>query len=1082
MLPILLAKAAQVHDKDGNRLQLSSHTLESSLYGAMVSSCFRMHNRKDRPSKRKLPDGDRLGGTHTVLRCFALLIDGVTRATLVPQGPHLVGVLAYGSLSSFQILQWSQVVLCISLVSSVRIMSGYAGTFLGSTFAKATGRFGSIPLIARLGGIALLLFYVATSGLSTTLHWLVVTSSLSSLLSGFMMGLTSPKSLTHEQSTLRGVTMDDESSSTSATSDPIPVAAKLRILGCSLSFLLQYLWLPDLSKHDPQERWNGTKLSVIAFVGGIVLLEVLFRVVLQFCSSPGERFGRATDLSTARTRLGSTSITPSGFHDGIETTQVTFSGFPLAEPLHHPIHKNVSNPSLRARGESFGYASSARSRVESSTSVDEFFDCRSVLSDFDDIHLVDEESAFSQASTELAIYRSRRCVFKDGRSAYVPPGESPSCVPSTYLSFHGGNQPRARAAWEETQRWRLEKRVWRIHTLPNPWFAKIKHAYPHFVHGHSKGGFPIIYEQPGQMDLKRLFMEGCQVEDMLYCYTFFMEFVSNVICTKDEVRAKLGPNPPPHGSSTWGIMVVMDVKGAGLSHLSGNVARYVKSAGDINSAHYPMSMKRAFVINAPFWLGGAWSGIKGLLPDSVQVDILSERMYPSALREYIDEDQIPPEYGGSSSFSLGQHPYEVELRQLVDRVAQADETEVDGEPSCTTSSADAAISASIGSSDPANVWQSVPAGASAYAGDGDAPLRRRLHSVDLARRGHITDKSWKGHSYSSTEVRHFALASILLGSYHALQAAAELSLPFWILSPASVGGLGYDPERSCIVLFCSSFVLLCLTRRGPLGAVLRLPHALPLKALRMSTGFGSLLLAVLAFATLKVPEGERTASAPLSAITIVFIACLVMASGTGRVAVRNLHGRAALDLAERANSSSLPQWLRAPVESGHISSLLASVSEVVGILCGAPLLCRCFSALSPLYVSCALLLLSWCHLLVYAFTFSPLARGALNHEGMSSSPTRNRRRQRCGCLPILGEAVAVSTGDVASLMEEGHWCSTPILHPPLHGRGEAVLPDESSKRASNRIRSFSDMPLILDPAMDCADEGDAFATISHKAM
>jgi hypothetical protein len=50
---------------------------------------------------------------------------------------------------------------------------------------------------------------------------------------------------------------------------------------------------------------------------------------------------------------------------------------------------------------------------------------------------------------------------------------------------------------------------------------------------------------------------------------------------------------------------------------------------------------------------------KGILPDSVQVDIRSEKNYFDSLSQYIDEDQIPTEYGGKSPFCLGQHPYEL---------------------------------------------------------------------------------------------------------------------------------------------------------------------------------------------------------------------------------------------------------------------------------------------------------------------------------------------------------------------------------------------------------------------------------------
>jgi hypothetical protein len=318
-------------------------------------------------------------------------------------------------------------------------------------------------------------------------------------------------------------------------------------------------------------------------------------------------------------------------------------------------------------------------RIDPSTGGEDFFDCRSVDSE---MMMMGPLSPFCNGEPqnasrianeeEIAQYRGGCCVYADGSPAVVQPGDSVGTIPENYLKFYNQDRVATQKAWVATQAWRLEQKVWRIHTLPNPWFSRIKESYPHFIHGHSKSGYPIIYEQPGRMNLKELFRSGCDIADMVHHYIFFVEFISNRICTRKDLRSLIGgPDAPAHNSSLWGTYVVMDVSGAGLSHLNGDVLKYLKRAGDINSQHYPLSMKRAFLVNSPFWLAGAWSGLKSILPASVPVDILSPTNYPSALRHYIDEDQIPIEYGGTSPYKLGEHPYELELKILVDEAASS---------------------------------------------------------------------------------------------------------------------------------------------------------------------------------------------------------------------------------------------------------------------------------------------------------------------------------------------------------------------------------------------------------------------------
>lgn len=267
--------------------------------------------------------------------------------------------------------------------------------------------------------------------------------------------------------------------------------------------------------------------------------------------------------------------------------------------------------------------------------------------------------------TEICRYKDGCCVYADGSPAYVPAGDCSGTVPTNFTVFYQYDANRARRAWEATQAWRRSQHVWKIHTLPNRWFPRIKEAYPHFIHGHSRTGCPIIYEQPGRMRLKELFRSDCQLADMIFHYQFLMEFLSNIICAREEVRS-ISASSSENDMSPWGLMVVMDVKGFGLSSLSTDVLSYLQQAGQVNKAHYPLCTKQAVLVNASYWLAGAFSTVKGLVPDSVQVDVASSRQCAKVLTKYIDPEQIPSEYGGTSPYRLGEHPYELSLRQLVE--------------------------------------------------------------------------------------------------------------------------------------------------------------------------------------------------------------------------------------------------------------------------------------------------------------------------------------------------------------------------------------------------------------------------------
>jgi hypothetical protein len=235
-------------------------------------------------------------------------------------------------------------------------------------------------------------------------------------------------------------------------------------------------------------------------------------------------------------------------------------------------------------------------------------------------------------------------------------------------------------------------------------------------------------------------------------------------------------------------------------------------------------MKRAFVINSPFWLAGAWSGLRGILPDSVQVDILSKTNYLAVLKEYIDVDQIPREYGGSSAYSLGDHPFELELRKLVIQANEAVEgsdneaVDVEAPPKEIRSPH---VSHCISDPDLESSYSNMENKA-LYSATELLPLRRRQKSVDhivVSRNENVGGwKRIKKVTFAGSEDDAFLLITLLHFLTSVSQGFLECSLPLWMSSSTLKGGSGYSPAGCGLSILSCTLLLLAAVRSRRAGA------------------------------------------------------------------------------------------------------------------------------------------------------------------------------------------------------------------------------------------------------------------------
>ncbi|GMH68792.1 hypothetical protein TL16_g05007 [Triparma laevis f. inornata] len=351
------------------------------------------------------------------------------------------------------------------------------------------------------------------------------------------------------------------------------------------------------------------------------------------------------------------------------------SGF--AFNVNHPMRDNEGQGSGQVDGDlEMGESGSGESegflgqRSRARTNTDEFFECLDDDEEDDDDSGGDgDEDGNSNAEEATTVYKNRRIINEaTGEVSNVPPTLKVSQPPENFIKA-AGSMHAAKKMWAAHLAWRKSSRIGSIHTRPHTHFDLVKVHYPHFIHGCSRDGYPVVYEQPGKMDLKGLFDKGLTIDDMIHHFIYHMEFLTQV--TRQRIRRETKMPPPSEAIS--GLVVVMDVKGLSLSKLNGPVLKYLKAAGDMTNNHYPGSQHRVLIVNAPFWFSGAWGGIKNVLPrETAEAANVASTNFLSSLTAHIDPGQIPREYGGSSNHPATLHPYELELRNYVESYCEED--------------------------------------------------------------------------------------------------------------------------------------------------------------------------------------------------------------------------------------------------------------------------------------------------------------------------------------------------------------------------------------------------------------------------
>ena len=167
--------------------------------------------------------------------------------------------------------------------------------------------------------------------------------------------------------------------------------------------------------------------------------------------------------------------------------------------------------------------------------------------------------------------------------------------------------------------------------------------YPQGYHKVDKLGRPIYIQHLGQINMKA--MKNVTTEERMIRFHVqeYERALKYIFPACSEVAGE-------HVSQT---LAIMDLKGLGLRHLSGDVKRILSVLTRIDQDNYPETLGKTLIINAPKVFRAIWSMVKPMLDPRTQakIEVCPSDFLP-VLKEWVEVENIPSYLGGTSRGSL----------------------------------------------------------------------------------------------------------------------------------------------------------------------------------------------------------------------------------------------------------------------------------------------------------------------------------------------------------------------------------------------------------------------------------------------
>jgi hypothetical protein len=175
-------------------------------------------------------------------------------------------------------------------------------------------------------------------------------------------------------------------------------------------------------------------------------------------------------------------------------------------------------------------------------------------------------------------------------------------------------------------------------------FRDVFQFFPTWVQGFDTQGRPISWRQFGKFEIWNVLKET-SMERLVAFHAWESEQMLRLMANKSAQT----------GHTIENFTIVVDAADWHLGLAIGDAYTFVQAMVQCDSDHYPERLGRLVVINAPLLLSIVFNFVATFL-DEVQMSKISMHSSPDEwqpiLRSFIDEDQIPTQYGGTMAFNL----------------------------------------------------------------------------------------------------------------------------------------------------------------------------------------------------------------------------------------------------------------------------------------------------------------------------------------------------------------------------------------------------------------------------------------------
>jgi len=118
----------------------------------------------------------------------------------------------------------------------------------------------------------------------------------------------------------------------------------------------------------------------------------------------------------------------------------------------------------------------------------------------------------------------------------------------------------------------------------------------------------------------------------------------------------VSPSPSQASPPIATITSIIDLGGVSFG-LMWSLRRHLQQASELATAHYPETLHRIAIVNAPAFFPTVWSWIKTWFDEGTRdkVHVLGTDPGPTLL-QFIDADSLPQVYGGTLPFTFEDDP------------------------------------------------------------------------------------------------------------------------------------------------------------------------------------------------------------------------------------------------------------------------------------------------------------------------------------------------------------------------------------------------------------------------------------------